>query len=380
VFSYDTAGQLTETYQAGGGWKTDVLPVPPGSRGALAVATSFQGRLPMLQVYSVSRQGWLVVTSQFAGHWWSTVVPSRTPISPATSLAAVSSPAEGRGAAVFFVDQAGHVAEASQGSTGWGWRWNVQEISATPVASGGTLLAANLVPSEGSPQPDVFALSTSGQPLLISSDGGSWATQTLPGTATGLLAEGDYAVPGSAQSVFFSSPQGIEQDSNPGGSGGWVQSGPLPDTAATFADQVILYAATPAALAVATQAAGSAGLPSSAVTGSFATAWDDALSGNYLVITVGLAATDGLYFNVCGWANPSDAFGGSTPFLLVNPPVDQLPGADNLEEAAGSTASQTASLAGDLAYYALNGQLPPGVTSLPTEANPQFTCSGEPTV
>jgi PKD domain/CHAP domain len=378
VFSYDAAGQLTETYGAGGAWKTAVLPAPPGSPGALAVATSFQGGVPVPQVYSVSRQGSLVVTSLLAGQWLSAPVPSGISIAPQTSLAAVSSPADGVAPAVFFTDQADHVAEATQGATGLGW--TLHEISATAVAPGGTLLATNFVPSSGSPQPSVFALSTSGQPLLISSAGGTWATQALPGTATSLLAQGDYAVPGSPQSVFFGNAQGIEEDSNPGGSATWTQSGPLPDTAATFADRVVLYGATQADVAAATQAATSAGLPSSAVTGSFATAWDHALSGNYLVITVGLAATDALYFNVCGWANPSDAFPGSTPFLLATPPVDQLPGASTIEEAAGSTAPDTENLAYDLAYYALNGQLPSGVTSLPTEASPQFTCSGDPSV
>jgi PKD domain/CHAP domain len=376
VFSYDAAGLLTETYRAGGAWRTRVLPTPPGNGGALAVATTFQGGVPVPQVYSVSRQGWLVVTSQLAGRWRSTVVPSSTRTAPTTSLAAVSSPADGTAAVVFFVDQAGNVAEASQGGTGWSW--TVQPISATAIAPGGTLLATNYVPSSGSPEPDVFALSTSGQPLLISSDGRAWSTQALPGTATSLLALGDYAVPGSPQSVFFSGAQGIEEDSSTSGTA-WVLSA-LPDTPATFADRVILYAATKSDLAAASQAASFAGLPSSAVTGSFATAWDHTLSGNYLVIAVGLAATDGLYFNVCGWANPSDAFAGSTPFLLVNPPVDQLPGASNFEEAAGSTASQTAHLADDLAYYALNGELPPGVTALPAEANPEFACSGEPSV
>jgi hypothetical protein len=377
VFSYDPAGQLTETYLAGTAWHTSVLPAPAGKPGALAVATSFQGATPVPQVYSVSGQGSLVVTSQLAGKWHSTVVPVSIGIAPATSLAAVSSPADGSAAAVFFADRAGHVAEASQDATGSAW--TVSQISATAAAPGGTLLATNFVPSSGSPQPDVFALSTSGQPLLISSAGGTWATQALPGTATGLLALGDYAVPGSPQSVFFSSAKGIEEDSA-SGSGAWALSGPLPDTPVTFAGRVILYAATKADLTAATQAAASAGLPSSAVTGSFATAWDHALSGNYLVITVDLAATDALYFNVCGWTNPSDAFAGSTPFLLVNPPVDQLPGADNIEEAAGSSMSQTDDLAYDLAYYALHDKLPPGVTSLPAEATPQFTCSGEPSV
>jgi PKD domain/CHAP domain len=378
VFTYDPAGRLTETYSTGGSWKNGVLPAPASSPGAVAAATSFQSGVPVPQIYSISRQDALVVTSQLAGQWSSSVVPSPFKIAPASSLAAVSSPVDGSGAAVFFTDQAGHVAEASQDATGSGW--TVRQISSTAVAAGGTLLATNFVPSTGSPQPDVFAVGTSGHPLLISSSGGAWTTQVLPGTATSLLALGDYAVPGSPQSVFFRSAHGIEEDSNPSGSGAWTLSGPLPDTPVTFAGRVILYAATKADLATATQAAASAGLPSSAVTGSFATAWDHGLSGSYLVLTVGLAGTDALYYNVCGWTNPSDAFPGSTPFFLVTPPVDQLPGADNIEEAAGSTATQTADLAYDLAYYALHGKLPAGVTSLPTEASPQFTCSGEPSV
>jgi len=376
VFRYNAAGRLTETYGAGGSWKNDVLPAPSSSPGAVAVATSFQSGVPVPQVYSVSRQGALVVTSQQAGQWHSTAVASSIKIAPASSLAAVSSPADGSAAAVFFTDQAGHVAEASQDASGSGWA--VSQISTTAVAAAGRLLATNFVPSTGSPQPDVFAVSTSGHPLLISSSGGAWATKTLPGTATSLLALGDYAVPGSPQSVIFRSAQGIEEDSNPSGSGAWALSGPLPDTPVTFAGRVVLYAATQADLTTAKTAAASAGLPSSAVTGSFATAWDHGLSGSYLVLSVGLAGTDALYYNVCGWANPSDALPGSTPFFLVTPPVDQLPGADNIEEAAGSSASQTADLAYDLAYYALHGKLPPGVTSLPTEASPQFTCSGEP--
>jgi PKD repeat protein len=379
VFSYDSAGQLTEAYQYGSGWRTAVLPVPPSGQKALSAATSFAGPVPQTQVFSAGRRGALLVTSLQAGGWRTAVVASGTRIAAGSALAAVSSPAAGSGPAVFFVDQAGHLAVASQGAGG---AWSVQQVSATPVSPSGTLLATDYVPSSGSPRPEVFALSASGQPLVSYADGGSWRTEALPGTGTSLLALGDYAVPGSPQEVFFRTAQGIEQDSNSSasGSGAWTLSGPLPATPATFADRVILYAATQADLTTATQAAKSAGLPASAVTGSFAVAWDDGISGNYLVITVGLAATDGLYFNPCGWANPSDAFPGSTPFLLVNPPVDQLPAASNIEEAAGSSTSQTPALAYDLAYYALHGALPPGVTALPAEANPQFTCSGEPSV
>jgi hypothetical protein len=35
-------------------------------------------------------------------------------------------------------------------------------------------------------------------------------------------------------------------------------------------------------------------------------------------------------------------------------------------------------LAADLAYYAVHGALPPGVTALPTSAGPQYACAGSP--
>jgi PKD repeat protein len=370
VFSYDRSGHLTETYNRGGGWTTAVLPAPAADGQGLAVATTFLGPVPVVQVYSVTRQGQLAVTSGLPGGWRAAVIPAGA--WPGTSLAAVSTGTGG--AAVFFTDAAGHLAVAW--SAHGGLTWSVQQISTASVAAGAALLATNFVPASGSPQAEVFAVSQTGQPLLISQAGGSWVTQVLPGTAASLLGLTDYAVPGSPQGVLLRSANGVELDSN--ATGTWTLTGPLPATPATFADRVLLYGATKADLQSATQAASSAGLPPGAVTGSFATAWDDSLSGGYLVIAVGLAATDGLYFNVCGWANPSDAFPGSTPFNLVNPPLDQLPGVANFEEAAGSTSAKTGQLADDLAYYAVNGQLPPGVSALPAEANVQFTCSGQP--
>jgi hypothetical protein len=378
VFSYDRAGQLTETAQRGSAWQTTVLPAPVAAGRGLAVATAFRGPVPVVQLYSVTRQGRLAVTSGGPGGWRSAVIPSATPAWPGTSLAAVSSGTDGSAPAVFFVDAAGHLARAW--SANGGLNWSVRQLSTVAVEPGSTLLATNFVPSSGSPQAEVFAVSPSGQPLLTSQENGSWATAALPGTATGLLGLTGYAVPGSPQGVALRSADGVELDTAASGSGTWTLTGPLPATPATFADQVVLYGATKADLQVAAQAASSAGLPASAVTGSFATAWDHSLSGSYLVIAVGLPATDGLYFNVCGWSNPSDAFPGSTPFNLVSPPVDQLPGASNFEEAAGGTASRTGQLADDLAYYALHGQLPPGVGTLPAAANVQFTCTGQPSV
>jgi hypothetical protein len=171
---------------------------------------------------------------------------------------------------------------------------------------------------------------------------------------------------------------GLTEDTTSGAPSGTWTTQPLPDTPATFADRVVLYAATPADAAAALSAAAAAGLPAGQVTTSFATAWDDTLSGGYLVISVGLAATDALYFNVCGWANPSTDIPGSTPFYSVTGPWDTLPGAGAFENAAADSASLAQQRVTDLAYYAVHDTLPAGVTSVPAAASPVYACSGSP--
>jgi hypothetical protein len=96
------------------------------------------------------------------------------------------------------------------------------------------------------------------------------------------------------------------------------------------------------------------------------------------VLSVGQAATDALYYNVCGWANPSTDIPGSTPFYYVVGPLNQLPGASAFENAAAATAPLTPQRAADLAYYAVHGILPPGVTSVPPAARAQYACAGQP--
>ena len=145
-----------------------------------------------------------------------------------------------------------------------------------------------------------------------------------------------------------------------------------------FDTAVALYAATPADYQAALAAASAAGLPAAQVTQSFATAWNEAGSGEYLVIAVGGSADAALYYNACGWTNPSGLPGGSTPFYLATPPVNSVPAMDAYENGAGQTAADTATLATDLAYYATHGQLPSGVTALPTAAPPAYACSGTP--
>jgi hypothetical protein len=63
-------------------------------------------------------------------------------------------------------------------------------------------------------------------------------------------------------------------------------------------------------------AASEAGLPAGQVTQSFATAWKQASSGEYLVIAVGRPAGTALYYNVCGWSNPSGLPRGVDSVLL----------------------------------------------------------------
>jgi hyaluronoglucosaminidase len=145
-----------------------------------------------------------------------------------------------------------------------------------------------------------------------------------------------------------------------------------------FDTAVALYAATPADYQAALSAASAAGLPSTQVTQSFATAWNEAGSGEYLVIAVGGSADAALYYNACGWTNPSGLPGGSTPFYFAKPPLRSLPAANQYENGAGQTAADTTALTTDLAYYATHGQLPPGVTTLPAAAGPVYACSGSP--
>jgi hypothetical protein len=152
----------------------------------------------------------------------------------------------------------------------------------------------------------------------------------------------------------------------------------LPGAAATLAARVLLYAATAADAASARSAAAAAGVPASGVTRSFGTAWAAVLSGNYLVIAVGAAADNALYYNTCGWANPSGEGAGATPFDLAGSPLSRLPGADLYQDAAAAPAAQTAQLTTDLAYYATHGRLPAKMTRLPRAAAPARTCSGQP--
>jgi PKD repeat protein len=386
VFYFGAGRRLFESSEQDGNWVTSAVGGPAtASLGSLALADTGAG--PVL--FYLSENGSLTV----AGPARATQIKTPMGVAPDSPLAAVStSPYSARGVwgdgvppevTVYFVDRHGALAQAVRSALGW----LVSEVPGGPAAGPASALAAtsyllgaqSIVGAPAGVGTELFSLSASGQPsVTYSGSGGSsrrWRTVALPGTGTGILAADAYQNAGEPSRLYLSGPVSVDTASTPGGP--WT-SAALPATPATLADSVVLYAATAGDYASALPAAAAAGLPASQVTKSFATAWADTLSGNYLVIAVGLAATDALYFNVCGWANPSGEIAGSTPFYIAGGPLNSRPGPDAYEEAAAAASSQTPALAADLAYYATHGTLPPGVTSLPSGARPVYACSGDP--
>jgi len=362
---------------------TGSLPGPPDvSPASLALAQTAHG----VRIFAAGRGGTLTVTSATATGWRTRALPGLA--APGSALAAVTTPT-GQARALFR-DRAGRLAEFTESTDG---NWLHARLPGIPAA--GTALAATNyllqpgttappsrtgAPSSGTTAPlgeEIFYLTATGGPAVTFAAGQGWQTATLPGTATGLVGANAYQVTGQPSQVFLSGTgAAVTEETSDAPTGPWSATN-LPTVAATFADRVVLYAATQADDATALAAASAAGLPARQVTTSFATAWAHTLSGDYLVISVGLAATDALYYNVCGWDNPSGDIPGSTPFYTVSGPLDRLPGAGAYENAA-ATASQATARAVGLAYYAVHGTLPPGVTSLPAAARPQYACSGSP--
>jgi PKD repeat protein len=361
VFYFTVGGGLAESAQRGSGWVTFALPGPRASDlTSLALADTARSGP---ELFYTAGDGSLVASSPGAG-----ARPLAARPAPGSSLAALTAP-DGQ-ASVFFTDRQGGLAEAGP-APGPG----EQALPGRPAGPG--LDATTYLLPGGGLGEEVFYLTAGGSPAVTYAGGGPWQAAALPGTATAVTGANAYQVAGQPSEVLLRTAAGPAEETGAGPAGPWSAQA-LPDSPATFADTVVLYAATPSDQSAALAAAAGAGLPASQVTGSFATAWDDTLSGSYLVIAVGLPATDALYFNVCGWANPSGDIPGSTPFYIAGGPLNQLPGAGAFEEAAAAQAAQTPQLAADLAYYATHGALPAGVTSLPAEADPQYVCSGQP--
>jgi hypothetical protein len=374
VFYLDSAGAVEETYFSGSAWKNALLPTRQTSQPSLAVGTTTENGRAETTLYTIGVDGSLVVTTQDQTGWSATAVPSPVGVASDSPLVAVTSGAVAT-PGVFFLDESGYLAEASPPGSGSGW--TVTELTEKLVDPNTPLVATNYAPSSGPTLPEVFSESTEGELSMTYEEASTWSTETLPGTAARLLGLAYYPVPGGPQALVFTGPDGRLADSRSSPSRKWLWT-LLPGHAVTFAGRVKLYAAAGANYESAVHAAKRAGLPASQVTGSFAIAWADALSGDYLVITVGLPATDALDFNACGWPNPSHAIARSTPFGLAGLPLKTLPGADLFEEAAGGSLSTTARLADDLTYYAAQGKFPAGQAKLPSEAGPRDACPGEP--
>ncbi|MDP9729934.1 hypothetical protein J2S04_002915, partial [Alicyclobacillus tengchongensis] len=140
------------------------------------------------------------------------------------------------------------------------------------------------------------------------------------------------------------------------------------------ASQLVLYAATTGDLEKARGIAAALQLPSTSVQADFYNAWNQVTSGDYLVIAVGGAALDSLYYNQCGWSNPAGEAGGSTPFAIATAPRDTLPGANYFVNGAGATASDTLYISAAYAYYALYGEYPTEFPSPPSPEDPSAIC------
>ncbi|PSR26729.1 MAG: hypothetical protein C7B43_13195 [Sulfobacillus benefaciens] len=140
--------------------------------------------------------------------------------------------------------------------------------------------------------------------------------------------------------------------------------------------QVYLYAADPPDYQIALGAAAISGIPWEQVMGNFYDAWNTVANGSYLVIAVGAPANNALYYNPCGWPNPSHEAQGSTPFDLAPSPADTLPGRNWYESAAGEFGYQTFLIAAAFAYYATHGSLPSTLSSYPSPISPLHVCDG----
>lgn len=142
------------------------------------------------------------------------------------------------------------------------------------------------------------------------------------------------------------------------------------------APPVVLYAATSSDMRTAAGVARELALPPGDVTGSYATAWNDAARGKTILLAVGDAALNALYDNGCGWSNPAHRHKGSTPFIDLGGPLLQPPGVNYYENSAGGDPAQTAQLAASLTSYALTGSLPDAEAMPASPSIPGTACLG----
>ncbi len=394
VFYVDAAGQPAESSEQSGTWTTGPL-VPGGpalSPASLTLADTAGG--PVL--FAVGPAGTIRALSAVGGIWAGRGIPAKTAVGG--SLAALTTP--GGQAGVVYVDaHGGGLAEAAETRWAMAGPWRVMALPGSPAPDSSVAASTYLLPSAvtgplgtfppppGSLTPsgpaaplgtEAFYRTASGTPAVTFDDGTGWQTTVLPGTGA-IAGVSAYPVPYQPMQLFLvGGAGGLTEDSTVGAPSGTWTGQALPGSPSAFADRIVLYGATPADETAALSAAAAAGLPAAQVTSSFDTAWDDTLSGSYLVFAVGQSALNALEFNACGWANPSVDIPGSTPFDFVTRPLNVLIPAGLFMNGAAATASLTPQRAADLAYYAVHGTLPPGVTTVPAAAQAASTCSGSP--
>ena len=392
VFFVNPRRQLSADVESASGWTTRVLdPAPVSEPGSLVLADTTSGPA----ILGVGPAG-LVTSSTEIGPGWITV-PTGAVAAKNSSLAAATT-ASGA-AEVFYTEPGGTLGEATQD----GLVWKPSTLPGTPAVAGGKAATSYLLPSvlPGTvgdfPQPpgtltdtsvtaplgmEVFYLTASGAPAVTYDDGTGWQTKALPGSADSIVGASAYQVDEEPSNLYLDSAGAITEETTGARSGdpsgSWSTSPALPVAPSTWANQIILYAADSADAATARAAAAAAGLPAQQVTTSFAAAWADTLDGNYIVYAVGTPAVRALYSNLCNWANPSDLAGPGTPFSYGVDPVDTLAqvGPGLFINSAGATAADTQAITTDLAYYALHGVLPPGVTAVPPQIGAPDACMG----
>ena len=366
VFFFDASGTLHTTTESNGTWSTAALSAPAtATPGSLATAVS-GSPLSVEYAFYLDRAGHLTAVADLGGSWTSLPIADKLGVRAGSSISAATTD---DGVEVFFTDAAGDLAVASSRAPG------LFEVARIPgaVAAGGSLTATSVLSATGPARGEVFYPTPSGAPGVTAWDGSAWQASTLPGSATAITGVSSNIVPGQPEQLFTADGSALSVDTAAAPGAAWTASA-LPSTPTTYPGTVLLYAATPDDDTAALAAAAYAGLPSSQVTTDFTTAWAATLSGNYLVIAIGAAAVNGLYDNPCGWANPSQDDPGSTPFYNVERPLNvTLTNLFLVGEAV--TATQTPQVADDMAYFAVHGALPSGVT-LPKLASPGRTCLG----
>jgi FOG: PKD repeat len=391
VYYFDDSGRLNVTYATTGGWATAALPVAPTPYRALALALTASDGSTGTALFSLDGRGALTALTAASSRdcgWQATTIATPGHVSASTALSAIAV-GDGGDVQVVFAGQHGELTSATSSAGG---AWLVVQIPHVPSVTGSIATTTNLLAS-GALREDVFYLGPAGHPVHATAGDRGWTAETLSTTATGITGIADFPryippgevnlrqpaalIGGQTESLLLASGPQLSSESTNAESTGWTPA-TLPTDPGTFADSIRLYAATPADHQTALDAAAFAGLPASQVTQSFFTAWADALSGRYLVISVGQAATGGLYYKVCGWPNPAGEIAGGTPFGYTVAPTTAWPGAELYLNGLASATGSNADRVDDLAYYATHGALPPGVTAVPAAGRPAYTCSGQP--